>query len=164
MIEKPSELPENKTASATHWPNILQFVFSLLGILLAGSIAGMMLITGIIQLFAGFPMEATVILTYAATGLFVGALLLPPAILSLSRITGREIEWGPWQTIQRVLRPKRLILLLPVIILIGHWANHQESLSWFILPPIHIMAVSLPILWLVWLGIRQLEPFSSLRT
>jgi len=137
MIETPSEIPENKPSQAAHWPSILQFMFSSLGILMAGGVAGTMLITGIIQLFAGSPLEAAAILTYAATGLFVGVLLLPSAILSLSRITEREIRLGkPWQTIQGVLHPKRLILLFPVFILIGHWANQQETVSWLILPPI----------------------------
>ncbi len=164
MIETPSEIPENKPAQATHWPSILQFVFSSLGILVAGGLSGTMLIAGILQLFSGSTLEAATILTYAATGFFVGVLLLPSTILSLARITGREINFGkPWQTIQGVLHPKRLILLFPVIILIGHWANQQEAISWLILPPIHLLAVSIPILWLLWLGIRQLKQFSSQR-
>jgi hypothetical protein len=165
MIETPPETQENKPSQATQWSSILQFVFSSLGILLAGSISGTMLIAGILQLFTGNPMEAAVILTYAATGFFVGVLLLPSTILSFSQITGREIKLGKrWQTIRRILHPKWLILILPVIILIGHWANQQEAISWLILPPIHPLAVSIPIVWLVWLGIRQLKPFSFQRS
>jgi hypothetical protein len=162
MTEGQSRLPEDKPTSAPHWPSTFQFVLSSLGIFLAWSLSAALFIAGIFQLTAISPSEITAFLTYAATGMFVGVLLLPSAILSLARIMGREVKLGKsWQNIRRIAHPKWLILLLPVIILIGHWANNQETLSWLILPPIHLLAVSLPILRLVWLGIRQLQNFSS---
>jgi hypothetical protein len=159
-----SELSEKRTTSPTHWPSILQFVFSALGIFTAMSLSAAMAIAGIFQLTSGNPNEATGIFTYAATGIFVSLLLLPSVMFSFGRIAGRDFKWGEsWQSLRRIAHPKRLIIFFPAFLLIGHWANSQETLSWIILPPVHVMAVSIPILWLVWVSIRKILHFSSQR-
>jgi hypothetical protein len=164
MTEKALEASEKKTAATTHWPSILQFTFSALGVFIAMSLFVAMLMGGILQLAADNPNEAAGNFTYALTGLFMGLLLLPSVILSFARIVGQELRPGKgWRSLLRIAHPKWLILLFPVLIGIGHWANNQETLSWFFLPPIHILAVSIPVLWLAWLGFRKIQHFSSQR-
>lgn len=164
MIEKASEVSEKKSAASTHWPSILQFVFSTLVIFAAMSLSVAMFMGGIIQLTSDNLNEAARIFTYALTALFIGLLLLPSVVFSFARIVGQEVSFRkPWGTLLRVVRPKWLIVLFPVLLVIGHFANNQDSLSWVLLPPIHVLAVSIPVSWLAWLGIRKLQQFSSQR-
>jgi len=164
MTENALEVPEKKTAATIHWPSILQFTLSALGVLVAMGLFVVMLMGGILQLTSDSPNEAAGIFTYALTGLFIGLLLLPSVILSFARIVGQELKPGKgWRSLLRIVHPKWLILLFPVLIGIGHWANSQEPLSWIILPPVHILAVSIPIFWIAWLGFRKIQHFSSQR-
>ncbi|MGD8455769.1 MAG: PrsW family glutamic-type intramembrane protease [Anaerolineales bacterium] len=164
MIEETHEVSVKKSTAPTHWPSILQFAFSTLVIFVAMSLSVVMLIGGIIQLTSDNPNEAARIFTYALTALFVSLLLLPSVVYSFSRIVGREVSLGkPWRTLLRVARPKWLIILFPLLLVIGHFANKQEPLSWVLLPPVHVLAVSIPVSWLAWLGIRKLQKFSSQR-
>ncbi len=45
-----------------------------------------------------------------------------------------------------------LILLWPLVLLMGAWAANIPALSWLLLPPLHLLAVGLPVIWLVHLG------------
>jgi hypothetical protein len=164
MIENTSEVSKKKTAATTHWPSILQFAFSALGAFAAMSLSAVMFMGGIFQLISESPNEATGMFTYALTGLFVGLLLLPSVVFSFARIVGREFKVGKgWRSLLRIAYPKWLILLFPVLLVVGHWANNQETLSCIILPPVHVLAVSIPILWMAWLGIRKIQHFSPQR-
>jgi len=89
-----------------------------------------------------------------------GLLLLPSAVLGFLRMVGRQApapERIPW-----VLRPTILILLLPLVLLAGYWVSINASLNWLLLPPIHVIAIGLPVLWLLYLGLRKL-PAGSLQ-
>jgi RsiW-degrading membrane proteinase PrsW (M82 family) len=55
-------------------------------------------------------------------------------------------------------------LFLPAVILAGHWAKDQEGISWLVMPFVQILAASIPVLWLAWLGIRKLLHQSPQRT
>jgi RsiW-degrading membrane proteinase PrsW (M82 family) len=46
------------------------------------------------------------------------------------------------------------------VIFLGYWISEYTSLSWLFLPPLHILAITLPALFLVYLAGRQL-PYGS---
>jgi hypothetical protein len=85
---------------------------------------------------------------------FCGLLLLPSAWYSLARLIGRPKRqlpsFSPW------LRPTRLIFAFPLLIGAGYWVSQSSAVSWLLLPPIHVLAVSLPIVWLAYLAVRDL--------
>jgi len=167
MSQTQPTLSDKRPPPAIHWPSVIQFTFSSLAILLSWGVFGLMLTGGILQFYAptGSPDSPTASFVLAATGLFVGALLLPSAAYSLARLMGREINLGKtWRYFRRIFHPKWLILFLPAVILAGHWAKDQEGISWLVMPPLHILAVSIPVLWLAWLGIRKLLHQSPQRT
>jgi hypothetical protein len=55
------------------------------------------------------------------------------------------------------------IILWPVIIGAGVLASRLTSLSWLLLPPFNLLAVGLPILWILSIGRRSLASGSPLR-
>jgi hypothetical protein len=60
------------------------------------------------------------------------------------------------------VRPTILIFFLPLALLAGYWVSSIDTLNWLLLPPIHVIAIGLPVLWLLYLGIRKL-PTGSLQ-
>jgi hypothetical protein len=167
MSETHPTLSEKSPPPATHWPSVIQFTFSSLAILLSWGVFGVMFTGGVLQFYApiGSPELPAASFVLAATGLFVGILLLPSAAFSLARLMGREINLGKtWTYFRRIFHPKRLILFLPAVILAGHWAKDQEGISWLVMPFVQILAASIPVLWLAWLGIRKLLHQSPQRT
>jgi RsiW-degrading membrane proteinase PrsW (M82 family) len=54
-------------------------------------------------------------------------------------------------------------LLTPLIVLLGHWVSDLPWLAWLLLPPFHILALGLPILWLLWFGRRGLSRLTPRR-
>lgn len=142
-----------------HWPTLLQFGFSALAALGLMGFAVAMLISAFIQLFTpsvGLQLATTSLLN--ASGMLLAAgLLVPSAAFALLRLLGRRApllaEGSRWQ---RLYRPSLWLLVLPLVLVIGILASFVPWLAFFILPPLHLLGVSLPIFWLVWLARRGL--------
>jgi len=91
---------------------------------------------------------------------FLGLLLIPSAGLAGLRLIGRKL--GTF-SLPSWLRPTLIIFLLPLVLLAGRWVSNQEQIAWLALPPLHILAVGLPILWLAYLTVRGLPVGSAQR-
>lgn len=90
-----------------------------------------------------------------AAGLTACALfLIPSAYYAWKRISGRPVSQLP--ALPKALRPSLLILVLPLVLLLGYWISRSPGISWLILPPLHILVIGLPVLWLVYLAVRKL--------
>ncbi len=159
----PSSLSLPVEPVRVHWPSVLQFglsvlaIFSLWGITFSATLAGIMqLISG-----SGSKDETLALFLFAASTLFSGLLLVPSAAYSFSRLISREIQVPA--SVKAIFRPTRLIFLLPAVLLLGYWVAENSSLNWLLLPPLHVLAVGLPILWLVGLAIRDLPAGSPQR-
>jgi hypothetical protein len=144
-------------SSRTEWLSVAQFALSALAVLfLWGSAAtlGALAVTdrlGVVTSLNGN--RSTALL--AAVALVTGCLLLPSIYFSFRRIIGRPAlqiggQWLRW------LRPTIWIFLLPVVLLLGYWVSAHPNLSWFLLPPLHVLAIGLPVYWLVYLAVRRL--------
>jgi RsiW-degrading membrane proteinase PrsW (M82 family) len=97
-----------------------------------------------------------------AAGIFlVGALLLPSALFAAGGMVGKPIYPPEW--LNKMWHPALLILFLPLVLFLGDQIARRPSVAWFGLPPLHIFAVGLPVLWLVWLGRRGLPAGSPQR-
>jgi hypothetical protein len=149
-------------ASQVHWYSAAQFALSTLAILGLWTGAAGLAAVGFLSRFqsgAGVN-DALQLLLMAVSMAASGLLLIPSAILGFLRMVGRQApqpERIPW-----VLRPTILILLLPLVLLAGYWVSIHETLNWWLLPPIHVIAIGLPVLWLLYLGSRRL-PAGSLQ-
>ena len=153
-------------AAKTHWPSIFQFALSLFGALGLWVIALLYLLSSLIQFLSpGIDIALTISSISKTLGIFLlGILLLPSAGFALLRIVGRsDISKQLVDKANRFVRPARLILLLPIILLIGFWVAGRDNLALVLLPPLFMLGAALPVLWLLWLGQRDLPAGSPQR-
>jgi hypothetical protein len=84
----------------------------------------------------------------------IGMLTLPSVYYALWRVLGlKAIDLR--STLAR-FDPILWIVALPVVLLVGYYVSGKTLLAWFVLPFLHIVAVGLPIFWLLYLSIRNL--------
>ena len=153
-------------SSDFHWASAFQFGGSLVAILILwGTAAALALIclTGIVD--GGLDTDDITPLLLLSSGItLAGALLLPSAWYSLIRLLGRSSQErnSTHQTIilSWIVSP---LILFPLVLASGNWVIKNTELSWLLLPPIHIFAIGLPILWLAYLGVCGLSVGSSQR-
>jgi len=169
MIQQiePDRMPQTHPQSqkpTTHWPTVLQFSFSVLaigGLLFFGLLSAAM---GFLEVFSySTSLNASLPLFLTAAGTLASAILiLPSAILSLRRILGRSAATYPrgpaW------FQPGLLILLFPVVVLLGYLVINQTELAWLILPFLHVLAVIIPVFWLLYMILRGLPLGSPQRS
>jgi PrsW family intramembrane metalloprotease len=141
----------------TEWLSVAQFALSALAILfLWGSAATLGALAVSDRLGVVTSLNGTTPATLlAAVSLVTGALLLPSVYFAFRRVIGRPVlqVGGRWL---RWLRPTVWIFLLPVVLLLGYWVSIIPGLSWILLPPLHVLAIGLPVYWLVHLAVRGL--------
>ena len=167
MTIESEQNPTPKPAPPLHWPSVAQFVLSLLAALVAWGLAAMLGLTGIMQMNAAPEMAAfaETQMLFASGSLLVGAILLASAGLALLRILGRPVQVPvPFSrlglTWARYLPP----VLTPLVIGAGYLVvTYMRDWAWLLLPPIHILAVGLPVLWLVTIAVKNLPMGSSQR-
>ena len=143
--------------TSIHWLSVVQFTLSLLGALGMWGIALTFAFIGLSQLFdPGLLQEevTSVLLLAAGTGL-AGSLLVPSAVYSLLNIIGRPSKIFP-PGLARLWHPNLLIFFVPIVIFLGDQVSRSTNIAWLALPPLHILAVGIPVLWLTYLGRRKL--------
>ena len=146
--------------SQVEWFSVAQFALSALAIFGLWSLAFGLVALGLTEGFRpGGDLTGAVplFLMAAGTGLS-GLLLLPSAAYAFLRLLGRPERR---LALPGFLRPALLILVLPLVLLLGHWVSGSD-LAWLLLPPLHVLAVGLPVLWLLYLAMRAL-PTGSLQ-
>ncbi len=147
---------------AFHWPTAAQFGFSIFALLNLLGLAFGAALLGLVQLIQGeAASNALQLLLLAAGAAGVGLVVLPSAGYSFLRLIGRpaarQIPLPGW------MRPTLLILALPLVMAAGYFVSRSERFSWLALPPLHLLAVGLPVLWLVYLALRDLPTGSPQR-
>jgi hypothetical protein len=157
--------PQKQTASSgsqIHWFSAAQFALSTLAILGLWTGAAGLAAMGLISRFqptAGVN-DALSLFLMAASMAASGLLLIPSALLGFLHMMGRRVP-APGR-LPGLLRPTILIFFLPLALLVGYWVTSIDTINWLLLPPIHVIAIGLPVLWLLYLGIRKL-PTGSLQ-
>jgi hypothetical protein len=151
-----------KTRASLHWPSVLQFAFSLFSALILWGFAlglGLMVFSTWLSVpDAGIGADSLSLMLMAAGTGFSGILLLPSAWHALLRIIGR-----PNPIKFKVRRLGTIILLLPFVVGLGYLASQNDALTWIALPPLHVLASGISVLWLLHLGIRGLSTGSAQR-
>jgi hypothetical protein len=143
-----------------HWYTIFQLALTVVVILCLWGIAGLMFIFAVLGLaMRSIPNDQLMNLTMLGAAMaFAGLLLLPGAGYALARLLERP-AFDP--KISR-LHPAWWIAALPVILLLGYGVSLAPQIAWLVLPFFHIMAVALPVAFLVYLAVRGL-PLGSLQ-
>jgi len=162
-IENPS-VAIHYQENSTHWPSVLQFVFSTLAIIGLWGFALLSFALGMTDGAQGIgSLDNTLSLFLISAIAFAGGLLvIPSSALSLRRITGRRVTSYP--RILAWIRPGLIIFLFPLVLLLGHLVITYTNYSWLLLPALHVLAILIPISWLLSLLVRGLPLGSHQRS
>ncbi len=142
-----------------HVGSLLQALVSALGLSTCAVGAGFTLVSGLVMAGSRQPLvreQAGVLISLAWTLVFLAAAALPSLIFASRRIAGRPAE-AP--AMRGRLRTASLALLVwPLVLAAGRALSGQNELAWMLLPPVQILAVVLPLWWLVELARNALPP------
>ncbi len=150
--------------SSLSWLSVGQFALSAIAALLAFAAAALLVLAGVANLLgrAGGVDTVASSLTLALISGLVGVLLLPSVALSLLSLFGkqpphwvRRLSWQPATAL--------FVVGWPVVLAVGQLAANQANVSWWLLPALQLLAVGLPILWLLSLATRGLSMGSPQR-
>ena len=138
--------------------SLLQFLLSLLTVLVSGGLALVFIIMGLRE---GLP-AGLITLTIAAASGWLGFLLLPSMVFSFLRLIGSPVQADFLS--QRGLRLAGLaVFLFPFALYLGNWALNQDSNASLAFPIFHVIATSLPVAWVIYLAVRGLPVGSPQR-
>ena len=143
-------LPKNQV----DWFSVWELVFSGLAILILWGLALLLFLSAVAGVFQARGGNVLSLTLPAATLAASGLILLPSAILALMRLAGRPLNSPALGLFPA--RPTLLVLLFPFILLLGEWVSKQQQIAWLFLPPIHVLAIAIPVIWLAYMGARQL--------
>lgn len=168
MNNSPIELPdsaadlEQKTnPPPTDLSSVLQFVLSSATILGLWLVALLLVVAGIFGQVGASIQGAGIQFLLLAAGLGAcGLMLLPSAITAFLRLRGKPLP-VTYQPLLNLNLFVPVLLLLPVLG-IGYLVS-TTSFAWLVLPPLHVLAVVLPVLFLLILGLRKLPTGSPQR-
>jgi hypothetical protein len=125
------------------------------------SLAALLAVLGFIQIFTQGQIweELTMIFLLSGSMGFCGVLLLPSVVYSGYGTVGRVINIPAYMG--RMWHPLLVIFFFPLVLFLGDQVSRQAEVAWLALPPLHALAIGLPVLFLVYLGVRGLNGGSS---
>lgn len=95
-------------------------------------------------------------------GLIVcGILLLLSALFSYEKAFNRPLPIIHIQIPQKIFA--WIVLTLPVVIIIGNWLANRPDFGWVFLPGFHVLALGIPIIWMIYLAKRRIPCGSAQR-
>jgi hypothetical protein len=150
-------------ARKTHFASIVQLLISGFGLLIfLGSAAGLFFAAIMSLVGSGFEfIDVFPFFAMAWTALAVALLLLPSLVLALLRLFGREDRW---RRVGDSWRAANIFLLIwPFLLLAGHFLVQVEALGIFLVPPLQVLAIAIPLWWFFEVGRRGLRGNHSQR-
>lgn len=142
-----------------HWPTVVQFAGSGLGLAFFWTSAAGVTVVGLYELILNpaEPQVATEAFFLAWAAAWVGFLLLPSVIHTFARLSGRPVLRLEFKGRPNILLPILFLLIYLVTLTAGHLTTQIPGLAWITLPPLHILAATLPLGWIVFASIRKLD-------
>jgi hypothetical protein len=142
-------------------PPLAQILISGLGLLVSLSLSAVLFLVGILNLVNG-DLSAQDTLPMFNMGwmtLLVAGLLIPSFLFAARNLRKREISSsGKIKLFELSL--VGLIFWVPLLLL-GNWISNQPGVIWLLLPPIQLLLVAIPLIFLVEIGRRKLVPYKS---
>lgn len=150
--------------SGYHLPSVLQFTFSILAVILLLMGALLFGLMGFLQRSDSL-YNPVAEMQWAASFSLGAILVLPSIYYSFRRLRGASRTQPSLGEVRLnwVLFSTLLLLTMPAVILLGNFISLNDDLAWILLPPLHLLAIVLPIFWLVSLALRGLSPGSPQR-
>lgn len=137
-----------------HGPSIWQLGLTLIAIFAVWGTALSMALLGLVQRFspAATTADSLPFLLLSASLVLIGFLLAPSAWYALMHLMGRGTTAAI--SFSGFLIPAIIVILIPLVLFAGDWISNQEGFAWLLLPPFHILAISLPVLFLTFLAVH----------
>jgi uncharacterized membrane protein len=146
-----------------HRYSFWQFVLTAFAVAGLWLVALIFAILGLKELAASAPTEGLPYLMMSASLGATGLLLCPSIYLAVRRLMGAPAK--AIAPLHHLGYPMLGILLaIPVVILAGNWVAQMPWLAWLALPGLHVLAIGLPVLWVLLAGLNGLSPGSAQRT
>lgn len=149
------------TAPRTHWPSVLQFA---VGVLAGGAcwLGAVGALTAGWMTSKGEPAQASGLMSLAWTLGFLGLLGFLSAWYALRRLSNRP---APAPVRRDGLRRASLAMILwGLILAAGSRIATLDQVAWLVLPPLQVMAVAIPLWWMVETARSGLSTESPQRT
>jgi hypothetical protein len=157
-ISEPITTPHQQ--SSLRWSPLIQLIASILATLLLLGAATTILVVAITQYYSPGSTQADLTQSFmVATSLaFAGVLVIPSAWYAWKDLS------APAGQTKALPAPRNYTLLLTLLMLVvvgaalllGNLAAQDGHVSWFLLPPLNIIATGLPALWVIYIGSRGL--------
>lgn len=150
------------TTNSAHTSIVVQFVFSILGIVISWGLAIFLWFVGFIQTsYLRLPDSTQVSPLFFATVLVaLGACFIPSMLHSWREMRGNPTSPGKIQSGKIILG---LVIAWPFVIYAGMKLPQNTTSHDILFPWIHVAAVLIPILALIWLATHQLSTTSHRR-
>jgi hypothetical protein len=135
-----------------HWPSVAMFLISGLGVAISLTSAGGLLLLGLYSAFQGGPSNSEALPFFSISWMsgLIGLLMIPAMYYSLRRLLGKEM---PGWRLPGGLRLASYFMVLWIVLLgFGQLVNAVPELTSFVLPPINVLVVVIPLWWLVEIG------------
>ena len=145
--------------SSVHWPSVVQFAGSGLGLAFFWTGAAGATVVGLYGLILSpaEPQTATDAFFLAWAAAWVGFLLLPSVVHAFARLSGKPVLKLGYKGHTNILLPFLFPLIYLATLAAGHLTTQIPGLAWIALPPLHILAATLPLGWIVFASIRKLD-------
>ena len=168
MIEPASPAPQSASQPAREapWASILTAGAGILAIFVLLSGIAVFLFGAIMAMGSPISVESGepwIMFSYAAAAGFIILLVTPMVILAIRKLAGMPPPTGILTT---RLNAKTIGLLSIIYLLVlgsGFFVDTLPSLYWLTIPALNVLALSLPVVLLFWLGTRDLPPSSPQR-
>ncbi len=139
LPDQPTQKPDYMT--------IAQLSISGLGLVLSLASAIGMAIFGVINLInSSNLMSVNMLFSSAWISLLMAGLAAPSIVYSIQRLGGRAPALPEVRSLRLV---SVLILVWPLVLLLGNLVAGLPRLAWIFLPPLQLLAVGIPVWWLV---------------
>jgi len=154
----------NNSAQGIHWPSVCQFGLSALAIFILWSLGFLLFGIGLAGHLLGAPSFVDPLPAFMMSFSLIlsGFLVTPSAFLALQHLLGKS-DSGRFDNFSKKISRFTIrsiaafwVLSFPLIILMGYWVSQKTSFALFFLPLIHILAISLPIIGLLYIALRNL--------
>lgn len=143
--------------------SFLQFICGIVAIAMLWGVSLFLVLITLLQITSPLLVQADPVplLLLSASFGACGLLVIPSVFFSYRRMQGQPPPVS--RKMQLAVNPRLLIFWFPIILFLGYLVTTETELSWLLLPPLHVLAVLIPIIWLVYLAVRGLPRGSSQR-
>ncbi|MDR3576737.1 MAG: PrsW family glutamic-type intramembrane protease [Anaerolineaceae bacterium] len=150
-----------------HWPSVGMFLISGVGMAVSLTSAAGFMLLGFYSAFRAGPADTEALSFFSIAWMsgLISLLMIPAVYYSLRRLFGMQMP--AWRLPGGLRLASCFMVLWPFLLGLGHLVNTVPvgtEVTAFLLPPINILVVAIPLWWLVEIGRHGLQSSDPQRT